>query len=197
MPASKNTKKTNRKYGAGWGSQNHELEMPSGEMCLVRRPGVQGLIAAGIMEQGDVLTGMVQQQTLRKAQGKPEMKAEEVLNDKGHFEAIIEAVDKIAAYVVVEPKLWEPFELELSASGEPIWEGERPKFKLVDGKRVTLRYDQRDPEKVYTDYVDLEDRMFIMNFVVGGAKDLATFRAKSEEALGSVSDGEAAPDAAE
>ena len=45
---------------------------------------------------------------------------------------------------------------------------------------------QRDPECLYADEVDLEDTIFIMQWVVGGTSDLERFREEQASALATV-----------
>ena len=53
----------NDKYApTTWGSElggAEDLTVPSGQTCLVRRPGVQGLMEAGILHDLDTLTAEV------------------------------------------------------------------------------------------------------------------------------------------
>jgi hypothetical protein len=47
---------------------------------------------------------------------------------------------------------------------------------------------ERDTELLYADEVDLQDRVFIMNFAVGGTRDLARFRREHRESVARISD---------
>ena len=40
---------------------------------------------------------------------------------------------------------------------------------------------------VYADQVEMEDKLFLFQFVVGGTRDLERFRKESDDALGSLS----------
>jgi hypothetical protein len=72
-----------------------------------------------------------------------------------NVEKILEVVDKVTCYVVIQPAVM------------PVPE---------DGA-------ERDDEFVYIDQVDLEDKMFILNFAVGGTRDLERFRQEVGESL--------------
>lgn len=164
--------KTPKKYGFGKVKDTMDLTLPSHEdpddensphnVCRVRRPGVQGLIAAGVLDSFDSLTGLVQSEHLDRVDGKNDRKKdtkEEMALLKDQKENIMKAlalVDKVVLYCVVEPKLL------------PVSDGER------------------DDEKLYVDDVDLDDRMFILQFALGGSSDLETFRKGTAESVASV-----------
>lgn len=63
---------------------------------------------------------------------------------------IVELADNITIYCVVEPPVFAP-----PAAGEA-----------------------RDKDTLYVDEVDIDDKMFIFQFAVGGTKDLEQFRAQ-------------------
>jgi len=46
----------------------------------------------------------------------------------------------------------------------------------------------RQDDLVYADMIDIEDKMFIFNFAVGGTRDVEQFRAGSLQSLGSMDD---------
>lgn len=147
------------KYGLGKASQRIELELPSGETCLVVRPGVQGLIGAGILDSLDTLTGLVQSELIDSKDPRNAQKAVKALaeNPQDLLKAM-DLVDKVVCYVVKAPEVLMP---PADAS-------------------------ERDAEALYADEVDLDDKMFIFQFVVGGTRDIEQFRKESQELLGGV-----------
>lgn len=176
-------KKKTPKYGKGWKQRYTDLSLPSGELCQVRRPGVQGLIEAGVLQSMDTLTSIVQTEVIPKAEGKPVVNAEAILQDTEKFTEMMKTVDKIVCYVVVQPDV-----LSDRVSQEMIDDEDLP-FDTDDLGRK-LAEDERDPNAIYTDYIDAMDKMYIMNFAVGGSADLAKFRAESSAFVGGVPDGE-------
>jgi hypothetical protein len=123
-----------KKYGLGH-KKSFELDLPSGETCLVRRTGIDGLISAGVLDSLDSLTGMVKELHLDRVAGhKPktgEPDEQETLlaliKDKERWNSLMDLVNAVCAYAVVEPAVSLPPE-----PGKP-----------------------RDPEMLYTDQVDL------------------------------------------
>jgi hypothetical protein len=55
----------------------------------------------------------------------------------------------------------------------------------------------RQPGVIYADMIELIDKVFVFNFVVGGTRDLESFRNGLDELLGGVADGADLPDEAE
>jgi len=173
------------RHGSSWRSPYSDLDLPSGETCRVRRPGIQGLIKAGVLHGLDSLTSIVQTETIPTAEGKPKVDIKAILDDSEKFGSMMTMVDKIVNYVVVEPSIVSSLRPVINpesglvredANGEPILE------EIPDA--------EREPELVYDDYIDVMDKMYIMNYAVGGSADLAKFREATQDVVGSVSDGE-------
>jgi hypothetical protein len=147
-----------------WGavSAYEDLTVPSGQMCLVRRPGLEGLIKAGIVSNFDALTKIIGDQAERLKTGKEPKSDEEVMNDvmasPERLAEMMRVIDKIVIYVVVKPEIQ-------SAPNDPT---------------------RRDPRVIYADVIDLDDKLFLMNFALGGVRDLSTFRQQYDTALGNV-----------
>lgn len=188
MPSSTKKKPADRKppqkgFGSSWKKPLIDLDLPSGERCQVKRPGVQGLIKAGVLHSLDTLTSIVQNETIPKAEGKPSTNVEAIVNDPAKFNKMMETVDKIVCHVVTQPKV-------LSNLRPVLDENKQPKTD-IDGDPLfeDIPEEDRDPDAVYVDYIDSIDKMFIMNFAVGGSADLAEFRAQTEASLGGVSPG--------
>ena len=168
-----------------------DLELPSGELCQVKRPGVQGLIKAGVLHSLDSLTAIVQQETIPKAEGKPIKAVESIVNDPVKFTQMMTMVDKIVCHVVTQPTVLPSVHPVLDENGEQKTD--------ANGEKVfeDIPDDERDPEAVYVDYIDSIDKMFIMNFAVGGSSDLASFRAQTEALVGGVQPRETTEDSTE
>lgn len=148
------------KYAATqWGGEVLEdLTVPSGQLCQVRRPGVQGLIEAGIIHSLDSLTGIVQNELIPTAEGKQKVDVKKVLDNPDALVNILHLTDRVAVHVVVQPKV------EMAPND------------------VTLR----KPGVIYADMLDIQDKMFILNYALGGTRDLETFRKESSALVGSV-----------
>lgn len=183
-----------KKYGKVWGNQAEQfrdLVLPTGETVLVRRPGVTGLMQAGILGDLDVLTSLVDKKhvkphtTGKGRQPKAKTKTEEVadiLKNPEQLEAVRRVCLKVVAYVVVRPTV----RLHFTEVPDPR-DGKRIYMDIPQGERdlaPSLEYPE-DPV-VYTDAVDFEDAMFMLNYAVGGTSDLQSFRGQLGESMASL-----------
>lgn len=158
------------KYAATqWGSSVEgqiELTVPSGQLCLVRRPGVEGLLKAGVLHNIDSLTALVNEKHVTRVKGKKgkdkgaEIDIMSLMKDQKGLENVLHTVDRVVCHTVIKPHV------EMTPND------------------VTRRKDG----VVYTDMIDLMDKMFIFQFVVGGTRDLESFRGEFGTAVGDMAD---------
>ena len=165
-----------------WQSEYLEdLTVPSGQLCQVRRPGLQGLIREGILDKMDVLTALVNDKHVERVKkGKRPNRVAEITDDPIKLVEVLGSVDKVVAHIVVQPTVVRPVVIEEDDNGDPV---ERP---MAD--------DERKPGTIYTDMLDVEDKMFLFNYAVGGTRDIERFRRESRTAVGSVDALEAVED---
>lgn len=165
------TKKKNPgKYTLGRKSSLHDVELPSGATCQARRPGVQGLIAAGVLDNFDSLTSLIQTEHIDKKSSRPPAAGAKVENaievgkallaDKAKMDAGFQLIDRLVAYVVTQPLVWIDYQL----TGES------------DEDFAKREHEAERDEALAISEVDLEDRLYLMNWAVGGTSDLAAFR---------------------
>jgi hypothetical protein len=137
------------------------LTVPSGETCRVIRPGVEGLIQAGVLHDIDSLTALVDEKHLKRVKGQQQVDVQSLLADSKNLENLFHVVERVVSYVVREP---------------------------------VVKMTPEDPtnrqagDHIYCDQIDLEDKMFIFDYAVGGTKDIESFRAKTQLAMGSLAD---------
>jgi len=167
------TKKTSEKYApTAWGGEKYEdVITPSGQTCQCRRPGMQGLISNGILDKTDLLTAMVNDDHISRVKKGGKAKVDDIATDPAKMLEALDSIDKVVQYVVVQPALALPVVTE-----------------TVDGEEVERRLtdDEREDGVVYTDYIDLEDKMFLFNYAVGGTRDVERFRQESAQLVGGV-----------
>lgn len=90
-----------------------------------------------------------------------EVDMEKALADPEGIAEGFKVIDKVVAHVVVQPKVYEPVEGE-----------------------------ERDPDRIYTDDIELEDRVFIFQFALGGFDDIDRFRAEASRVVGNMESSE-------
>lgn len=161
--------KAKKQYGLGR-TDAKELLLPSGNTCLVKRPGVQGLIKAGLLDSLDSLTNIVQMDHIDANDPKKMAAAVNKMSaDPARISEALTVVDKAVCFAVVAPKVFMP----------------------------PPEDETRMEDATYVDEVDEEDKMFIFQYLVGGTGDVETFRKESQAMLGGVPASEDVPVPAE
>lgn len=167
-----------------------DVRVPSGQLVQVRRPGLNGLVREGILDDLDTLTGIVDDKHIkrvkepadRKKKAKPsdDMDIVSMAKDGEQIKKVMETMDRVTCYIVVQPEV-RPAIIVDEETGE-----ERP---ILDS--------ERDSGVVYVDTVEIEDKVFLMNYAVGGTRDLERFRQELDGVVGSVEDESAVGSASE
>jgi hypothetical protein len=152
---------TDRFAPTAWAQRDVELELPSGQICLVRRMPLQQMVEEGIIDNFDRLTSLVQEKHVSKkarSSGPPQKQ----MNTKAMMAAItssptkmreiFEITDRVVMAIVVAPKIL------------PVPE---------DGVR--------ESGAAYIDWVGEEDKAYVMQFAFGGTRDLERFRGELAE----------------
>lgn len=158
------------KYGMGKTGKSFELELPSGETCLMRKLGIQELIGSGLLDSFDSLTSLIKDLHLDrvatgrvKQQDQQEMMATLVQNPE-KWKKFQEMLDGVVVAAVIEPKVY--------PAPEP---GE-----------------SRMEDVLYVDQVDFADRSEVMKAamagVIQGVGELEPFREGSTEDLSVLDD---------
>lgn len=178
--------KTTNKYSLGVRTNDglHDVDLPSGHTVQARRPGVQGLIAAGLLDNFDELTAIVQVEHIepqtpkgRSASATPKVTpdqaqsaAEVLLKDKEKLATAFHLMDRLAAFVIVQPPVW----VDYQGKDEPDGEWEARQAKAAEDGAYAVRE------------IDIEDKTFLLNWAVGGSSDLAAFRQGTNELMGNL-----------
>lgn len=157
------------------------LTLPSGNEADAIRVGMEGLVRAGIVAEGDSLTAVVDQKHIRRVRGgkgadRDEINAESLLNDPEAFGKVVMVVDRIMPHVLISPTVKLHFE-DVPKPGP----GQKSTRRLGEG--------ERDPDQAYTDQIPMEDKMFLFNWAVGGTADAERFRRESDDIVADVEDG--------
>lgn len=193
MAASTNKKKPGRSgnpakkatTAKGWKrNKGEEIELPSGNVALVKRPGPQALLSKGILP--DTLMPIVQQ-AIKSGKGLKGDDVGNLLKDPEALVHMLDAMDRLLVEVVVEPAVHYHRKLVV-----------QDKDSAAEDEWVVIPETDRDRDAfIYTDDVDEDDKMFIFNYAVGGTRDLETFRREHTARLGDLSDGAGDEDTSE
>lgn len=188
--ASQNSKgnKKNRTSAKGWkkADEGEDLELPSGNIALVRRPGLERLIAADFIP--DSLLPMAENAVQQGKGGKPaEVKpaqTAEMVKDKKMVADVFLTMDRVAEMVVVEPKVVH----HRRQAEDDSW------VELTDEEKEAYE-DKNGDDFLWSDVVDFQDKAFIFQFVCGGTRNLERFREQTGLAMVDVPVGEDLEDA--
>lgn len=163
--------------------QGEPLTLPSGNVCLVKRPGLEKLFASGVLP--DELTKLALANIdAAKSPGRPQdhlpkggavnsldpeilakfMAGENAIQD------IFASFDKVTEMCVIEPPVRYHMKHIIDDTGRTVTD-DNGRVQWVE-----IPANERSPEILYTDDVDAEDKSFIFNFVVGGSRDIEAFR---------------------
>lgn len=169
-----------------WGSTAPEgseetLILPSGQNCLAKKVSVTSMIEAGILNNADSLTAMVDQYTRKVkggkvADGTPVVDSK-ILSDSQALKMMIEMADRAIPAIVISPPV------HLHFSERTVGKTTVTK-KLNDEERAILRAET--PGLIFTDQIDLEDKMHLFEWGVGGLKAFSSFREGPTTDVGNV-----------
>ena len=175
----KNKKARGVSKASAWGrakTSNVVLDLPSGEVVLVRRVVMPQLLASGAFP--DSLMAIVSEK-IESATGAENAPKEvdpavmqDMMKDPKKLSQLFDSVDKIMPIVVVEPAVLN--------HKRPVTPDD------LNGEWEVIPEEERDEDVLYTDVVDLEDKMHIFQFAVGGTRDVEEFRSGLKSAVGDV-----------
>lgn len=178
-------------------NKGHELTVPSGNVCLVRRPGPEAFLTmSGSPDQGGVPNPLLQHimPLLEDAQKK---------GGKGDSSPVpVEALDELRSVILENPeKLQDMFALMdnvvMNCVIAPVVSPASLRAEILADEELTS--DQKTAKLedcLFVDDVDFEDKAYIFNYVVGGTANLEQFREGALALVGSGQDGAEVPDQA-
>lgn len=173
---------------AAWGGNAFiDLTVPSGGKIQAKRIDLEDIVAAGLIDEFDKLSGVVNEKVVGPAQGKRPQdrkpkkptKAEaakdaaqngrEFMKDPGSVAALMRMMALLLPQIVLQPTI-------------------HPSMEKVDGEWVRIPPAKRIEGRVYVDSVPLGDQMFILNWAMEGlnTEDLEQFRQQSDAPVGNL-----------
>lgn len=146
------------------------LTVPSGKTCLVRRPdGLKFFLDKGHVP--NALLPIVQGAVNEHKKTSPEDLQAMVQENPDMLGAIIELADKVVIECVIQPEI---SPVPLDENGDEVPPHKRPDETPEDRNRL------------YIDYVDGDDRLFIFYYAVSGVDDVKPFRDGASESVAPV-----------
>jgi hypothetical protein len=165
------------------------LRLPSENVALARQMSPSVFMTSGMIP--DPLTGIIKK-AIASNQGLPPSASKEIMDDPKLIGAALELFDRTLCHVIIEPVIQMPPPCDVEINGKPCGEYSNKPVHENPAASGKHQYHEgpRDPNILYADQVDMNDKMFIFNWCLGGTRDLETFREELERGLGTLSDGE-------
>ena len=149
------------------------VTLPSGQVVKAKRIGVEMLVLAGILGEGDALTAMIQKQYFGGGGLNADKATQALMNDPHAFGSLMEVMDRTMPLVVVEPRVLLHLEdLEKPGPG--------------GAKTRLIPPDEREPGAIYTDQVPIADKVKLLEFGIGGGNSLTRFHQQPEDSVAAV-----------
>lgn len=160
---------------------NPIVRLPSGHNVRVKRLGMERFLTAGFLP--DPLAKQVKKMISQREGRAENSDLLQNLSEKDLL-AFLRAVDRIAVYCIQEPEVrWHERPVGPDSEGNTPTDSEgTPLYEEVPEE-------ERSETVVYTDELDMEDKMFIFQFAVGGSSDVGQFRAESAAAVEALQSG--------
>lgn len=169
-----------------WLDHEYEFDLPSGDVCLLRKVGPLEMAEQGLMEKLDFATTVVMDTHAKNANMS---NVDRVKRDRARREAKTKGQDPGAVTAEDEISM---------ASIMKNAENSKAFRQVMDEVMVLVvvapemhlppqdQSEERDDEWFYTDAVPFTDKMAIFNKVMEGVRSVETFREGSEETVGDV-----------
>lgn len=157
-------------------SIGEELTLSSGQTCRARRIGMEGLLMAGIIKENDSLTGLIDERYIRKVRGGKgadgvDIDTKSLLKDGTALHDLVTAIDKCLPMIVESPEV----------------------HRHLDSNGMPIPLNQRKAGAVYTDQINVVDKMELFAWSVGSGEELDSFRAAAAGDVAGVADGTRVP----
>lgn len=144
-----------------------DVLLPSNNLVLARRVGLDTFMRNGFIPNS-IMPLITKALDEGKAPSKRQLADAVDISSDGAINDMMKMYDDVLVYCVLQPKVTP---MPTDETGE-VW------------------LDRKDPDLLYPDDVDFEDKQFLFNWAVGGTADVARFRNEQEKAVEPVSSGE-------
>lgn len=152
------------------------VELPSGVVVKVKRISIPTLLSKGVFP--DSLSSIITEKLDGDKKGQTtdnDLDVSQLLGDQSKITDLFNSIDEIVLMTVVEPTV-------LSDKDE-------------DGDEIPE--EDRDEDAIYVSDIDLNDKIFLFQYSVGGSNQLEPFRAELDSAVGSLEDQQGIPQASQ
>lgn len=164
-----------------------DLKLPSGNVARVRQISPVAFLDSDMIP--DPLTKVIRE-SINEKSGMPPKKMKEISDDPKMLSSTLELFDRVLAHVVVMPDIQMPPACDVALKGKPCGQYANQPVHESPTKSGHHAYHEgeREPGVLYADMVDMQDKMFIFNWALGGVMKLDKFREEFDSTVESLSD---------
>lgn len=180
-----------------WKTNNNEptgydLPLPSGNVARVRRITPQAFMSNRLIP--NPLVNIVREAVHEKSGMNPAA-LQKVMKDPDAVSSALELFDRVLVYAVIMPQVQmpPPCDFEVIPGDPDSVCGEYANTDVHKNQEHLYHEGPRKPDILYADQVDMDDKIFIFNWCLGGTRDLETFRQELATDVGLVPDGQDVP----
>lgn len=154
-----------------------KVTVPSGQVVIARRIGMEGLIAAGILTEADSLTALVMSGPVedgKKRMAGHKAKAPKEPTEEELGKRLLENPDALAAMLTMADKAIPMICVQPEVHTHVMNPGKPNQRLLTNIERATIKKD--NPGIVFVDQIDMIDKMHLFTWACGDLQALAAFR---------------------
>lgn len=162
--------------------EGSDVALPSGNVARVRQISPAAFLASGLIP--NPLMSIIRK-SIQEKSGMSPAAMKKITEDNALLVSALELFDRVLAHVMVQPEVKMPPPCKVC--------GEYANTNQHDSgmPKTYHQYKEGDREAgvPYADVVQMDDKMFIFQWAVGGTRDLETFREEFQSRVGDLSNG--------
>lgn len=172
--------------------EGFDLPLPSGNVARVRRITPTAFLNGGTIP--DSLTDIIRR-AIHTKKGLNPKDLDKIAEDPSQLASALEMLDKTLCRVIVQPEVQMPPACDVAVPDGYCGEYANTPVHETPSRSGHHTYHEgtRDGNILYADQVDLEDKMFVFQWAVGGTADYEQFRQEQQASLESLQDGKDVP----
>lgn len=169
-------------WAGGVKIEGQAVPLPSGNVALVKQISPQAFLSSGMIP--NPLLSIIRK-SIQDKQGMNPASMKKITEDNELLVSTLELFDRVLCHIMVEPVVEMPPPCKVCGKYAN-------KSQHDPGVRDSHTYteDARDPNILYADIVQMDDKVFLFQWALGGTADLESFREEQRQVVGDVPDSE-------
>jgi len=164
-------------------SSGTAINLPSGNTAMCKRVKPEAFLQSGMIP--DPLSGMISK-AINEKTGLPPSKMQEMGEDPKMLASTLLMMDRVLSFCVVKPSVIMPPPCSV-CNRYFTGEGGETHTNATNPEYHAYQEGERREDVLYTDEVDIQDKIFIFNWALGGTSDLMSFRDELQGTVDAVS----------